>query len=142
MEITMDFWPKLNDDQTASLMVYTGTDEVVNVPHIVAGYVTTAVCRWAFAYNYCNPPVYRENMIREITLEEGYESLYHGAFYTCSKLEKLSLPSTLKTIYGDPFETCDSLKKIVFPNGNEYLAFDGEKLTSKDGKTVYFTVKR
>lgn len=138
----MDFWPILYDDQTASLMAYTGTDDVVNVPHIVAGYVTTAVGRWAFAYNYGSPAVYKENTIREINIEEGYDTLYHGAFYTCSKLEKLSLPSTLKTIYGDPFETCDSLNEIVFPNGNEHFAFDGEKLTSKDGKTVYFTLKR
>ena len=140
----MDFWPRLYDDQTASLMKYTGNEKKITVPHIIAGYVTTAISRWAFTYMPFMPSeraFYREPFIEEITVEEGYETLYHGAFYNCTELRKLSLPSTMKTFSGDPFETCDKLTEITFPNGNDCFRFKDGKLTSADGKTVYFTVK-
>lgn len=126
-----------NDDGTGTLFNYTLEEQKAHIPSVVAGYDIVAVGRWAFCYRYD----YRERTpLEEIEFDEGYRTVYHGAFYGCPKLKKISFPSTIEEIYGNPFIGCDSLEEISFPNGNDKFSFADGKLTDKDGK-VYFERK-
>ncbi len=135
----LDYIFRFNNDRTGIMSRYTKSETKAHIPHIVAGYKMVDVARWAFCLP--NGPYYEKAPLEEIEFEEGYRRIFHGAFFGCDKLRRISFPSTLDTLYGDPFEGAPNIEEIVFPNGNEHFVFEDGKLMSADGTKVYFTRK-
>ena len=68
------------------------------------------------------------DLMKELIIPEGIESIGVGAFENCLLLKKISLPSSLKEINANAFRGCISLKEIVIPNNVKVIsnkAFDG-----------------
>lgn len=85
-----------------------------------APYVNTS---WG---NYCLIALY---------INEGVES-YNNNLSPASSLEYLYLPSTLKSINCSGLGNCIKLKNIVISDANEKYSSDGERIMTKDGKTL------
>ncbi|MFR1304245.1 leucine-rich repeat protein [Eubacterium callanderi] len=55
--------------------------------------------------------------LRSMTITEGTKSIGAGAFYNCSRLEKVILPKSLKYLEHSCFSNCSALKRIEIPAG-------------------------
>lgn len=55
--------------------------------------------------------------IRQVTVEEGVESVGAAAFFGCPKLETVSLPDSLKHVEGYAFGDCFALREVRFGKG-------------------------
>ena len=54
---------------------------------------------------------------------EGIETIGNGAFYRCSRLNKIVLPESVKTIEPDAFNKCRGLYEVVFSDGLKKIDF-------------------
>ena len=55
--------------------------------------------------------------IRQVTVEEGIESIDGAAFFGCPRLETVSLPDSLKHVEGYAFGDCFALREVRFGKG-------------------------
>ena len=78
--------------------------------------------------------MYGASNLKEVTINEGIDTISSYAFKHCKSLEKIHLPSTLKTIGNEAFYGCKELKEIELPEGLEIIGLlvfvDCKKLTS------------
>lgn len=59
--------------------------------------------------------------LKEVTIPEGVEQIYHWAFRGCN-LSTLTLPSSLKSIWSYAFASNENLKSVEFAEGLEYIS--------------------
>ncbi len=53
--------------------------------------------------------------LEEVTIPEGIEQIYYGAFENCSKLSNVILPETLTKIWYMAFANCTSIEELLIP---------------------------
>lgn len=97
-----------NNDGSAFAIVtsYVGSDEVINVPETLDGYIVEEIGVNAFADN--------KNIV-EVILPATVRYIDRYAFKGCSSLEKISIPENVTYIGGYCFLECTSLENIVLP---------------------------
>ena len=108
----------------------------------VTGMPWYAICRYpmlvsiSFPRNCKSLPDINNTYLAAIYINEGVERIDYDLRPTAS-LEYLSLPSTLKSIECSGLGNCLKLRNIIIADSNEYYSSDGQRIMSKDGKTLY-----
>lgn len=82
-----------------------------------------------FAFSMCSE-------LTSVTLKEGIETIYAGAFAFNDNLKKIVIPASVRTIEGNPFSGCKKLTSVVVSKGNKnYCADESGNIYSKNKKT-------
>lgn len=116
----------LNEDGTATLDGYLGSEEEVVVPNAIeisAKQVTvTKLGDAAFMKiddgktKWRSRETYTQNAtLKKVTISEGITSIGNMSFYLCSALTDVVLPESLTSIGDFAFFGCSALKTITFP---------------------------
>ncbi len=95
-----------NETMTASVMGYTGNEDVITIPKLIGDYTVTSIGRNAFKEMYD---------VSKILIPETVTSIEASAFELCVSLEEIILPSSLQKLGNTAFASCRSLKKITIP---------------------------
>ncbi len=85
---------------------YTGSDEVVEIPDVIAGVKVTDIGYMSFAKN---------EYVKKIVIPDGVEYIGEGAFYKCTNLERIDLPDGITSIEDGTF-CMSGIKSITLPN--------------------------
>lgn len=58
-----------------------------------------------------------DGSLKEITADDlaGITTIFNCAFYSCTRLERVTIPDNIKEIRDNAFDWCTSLKKIYLP---------------------------
>jgi hypothetical protein len=109
-----DFKVGLTNDYAGAIIIkYIGAVSAVNIPATIQGFPVREIGAEAFKGNNAIISV----VIPEgVTVIQGSENPYVGAFKGCEKLAQVTLPSTLKSIGAVAFMFCP-VKSIVIPEG-------------------------
>lgn len=99
------------DGRSVSILEYDGPDVVIHIPAKIAGRPVTAIEGLGKG----------RAKVQEVVLEDGVETIGHGAFEGAEQLQRVVLPDTLKNIEDLAFYGCRSLKKIDLPPGLEAI---------------------
>lgn len=92
------------------------------VPSRINGCPVTTIAAYAFRDSPELKSVELPNSIVEIKHSESdYAHAIYGAFWNCSKLERVTLPKGLKNIEPGTFSGCSSLNQIILPFGLETI---------------------
>lgn len=97
---------------TLTIVLYNGTETVVNVPDGV-----THIAKNAFNYFERNDNNYSCMYITHISLPDTVVYIGESAFGYCSNLETISLSTNLKSIGMNAFNACRKLTNINIPRG-------------------------
>ena len=97
----------LEEDNTLSVLRYTGTSAKIVIPETVQGYPVTQIGKCAFEEN---------EVMTEVVLPETIVVVDYKAFSRCKNLETINFPKSLKRIEEYAFTTCHSLKAIDLSN--------------------------
>ncbi|MBR0529465.1 MAG: leucine-rich repeat domain-containing protein [Ruminococcus sp.] len=87
---------------------YTGLDEVVEIPDVIAGVKVTDIGYMSFAKN---------EYVKKIVIPDGVEYIGEGAFYKCTNLERIDLPDSVTFIDQGAFCETGNLNTIKLPDG-------------------------
>lgn len=104
-----DFTWKENDDGTAAISKYYGTEAHVTVPSEIDGRQVTAIGTTVIEGAFSNCPG-----VVTVTVPEGVQSLNRHTFLNCMRLETVTLPKSLTVVYGSAFANCPALIDIWF----------------------------
>lgn len=83
-----------------------------------------------FQTNTANPIYYAEKLllhgelIKDLVIPEGVETVNSNAFYNCRALESVKFPTTIKSIETGGFASCDNLKRYEFERLSNYLGIE------------------
>ncbi len=117
-----DFVFIINDDGTAVIVGYYGSDEVLNIPTELTATLVgveyppkTQKCVVTGLGN--GEPVFGINntTLKEIILPDTIKSIGESAFYGCSKLDKINFGKSVTSIGFQAFYGCTSLTSITIP---------------------------
>lgn len=95
------------DSNVLYLTKYTGTDDEVEVPHIVDGYIVTSI--GSSVFKSCSS-------LKTIILPDTIETVGESAFWGCTSLSSVFLPNGLAEIGASVFYGCRSLETLVLPD--------------------------
>ncbi len=101
---------EINDDETVSILYYTGEGLSVTVPAYIDSKPVISIEARAF-YG---------TRIQTAVVSEGIRNIGNEAFFYCTELTNASLPSTLETTGTGVFRACTKLKN-VWMHGNASL---------------------
>lgn len=141
-----DYLYALQDDGTAEITGYTGSDTQLAVPAEVDGYAVTAIDRKAFEYmdtvvsvelpesvSVIEEMAFQHcSALSEINIPEGVTEIGYGAFQYCRALASIELPEGLRVIESFTFLGCISLSDIKLPDSVARIdayAFEGCPIT-------------
>ena len=117
-----------NDDGTAILSAYKGTETDIEIPETITvdgeNYTVTGIADKTF---------YVKSTITKIVLPETVNSIGSYAFYGCNKLASINIPDAVTTIGASAFANCAQLTQISIPAGISKIptsAFSGCGLIS------------
>ena len=133
--------------RTNSIVMYSGTNEVLTIPHKIGDIEIKGVNQFAISDN---------NYLKEIYFEEGVTRLGEGVIYNCQNLKKVALPSTIIDAYGASFDYhdwinesgmieqatfaiarhCLNFEQYTLPANNPYYKVKNGSLYTKDGKIL------
>lgn len=102
----------LNDDGTATITGYTGSETMLTVPKELDGHRVTAIGERAF---------FRCEFLTSVMLPDGLSSIGEGAFLRCSSLTKIVIPDSLTSIGAYAFSDCTSLTDISIPDSLSFI---------------------
>ncbi len=102
----------LNEDGTAGIARYTGSDTQLTIPDSLDGHPVTSVGAEAFMNN---------GLLQGVTVPEGVAAIGMKAFYNCSGLSDVVLPGSLRTIGVLAFSYCGSLQAVTVPEGTQSI---------------------
>lgn len=132
----------INDDNmTATLRVYNGSDAEVTIPDNIDGYTVTSVGSNTFG---------SKTALTKITIPDSVTEIGKDAFFGCSSLTDVIFGVGLTEIAEETFYNCASLRSITIPDGVKIIgdnAFRGcsslEEVTlpgsvTKIGKVAFF----
>ena len=115
------FLYELNDDGTATITEYLGSDDEIIFPSEIDGYKVTAIGKQIFAT--WDSEYYKDNnsyhKIKSVIIENGITTIKESAFYNCRDLSYVSLPNTLTEIEPAAFWGCVSLTDITVPKNTD-----------------------
>ena len=78
-----------------------------------------------YAYtHYSSAPFAKNNVIREVIIENGITHIGGYFFYECTNLEKVTIPNSVTQIGWSAFEYCRNIKNIVIPDSVTYLGIN------------------
>ena len=98
MAMENEFTYVVNDDGTASIKSYTGTDTEVIIPSSIDGYKVTGI--WGSTGGRNSNGLKKNKNLKSVTIPEGVVSIGNGAFFEDDNLETINIPSTV-TFVGD-----------------------------------------
>ena len=90
-----------------TIIKYTGTNSVVNIPDTINGQPVTSIGNMAFQN--CAS-------LSQITIGTNVTSIGSSAFYFCRNLISVTIPNNVTSIGFGAFEDCHSLASIAIPN--------------------------
>lgn len=146
-----DYQYTLNEDGTAALTKYLGSQKDLILPDSLDGHPLTGIGNNAF---YQSPALCSVMLpagvkaigasafalcpeLETVLLPEGLERIGYSAFFQCPFLKEVSLPATLLEIQRQAFSNCEGLTEIsVDPRNETWKAIDGV-LFSKDGSQLH-----
>ena len=146
-----DYQYTLNEDGTAVLTKYLGSQTDLTLPDSLDGHPLTGIGNNAF---YQSPALCSVMLpagvkaigasafalcpeLETVPLPEGLERIGYSAFFQCPFLKEVSLPATLLEIQSQAFSNCEGLTEIsVDPRNETWKAIDGV-LFSKDGSQLH-----
>lgn len=91
------------DEETGTIIKYTGTDSQIVVPAQIDGVDVTTIGRAAFS---------SQEDLRNVTISEGISTIEQEAFFNCPNLNKVKVPDSVTTIGELAFAMCVSLEEI------------------------------
>lgn len=107
-----DYVYSLNEDGSAVIVRYEGTESDLQIPAELDGHPVAAIGMTAFKYN--------ESLV-SVTIPEGVLEIGESAFAFCANLVSVSLPNGLQSIRKEAFMYCDSLSGFTIPETVTYL---------------------
>ena len=100
---------QLNNDQTASLVGYTGSLENLVIPEKISyeGYTfnVTSIGNKAF---------YNCTSLTDVTIPNSVTSIGTEAFFGCTSLTSVTIPDSVTSISQRAFDCCDNLKSVNY----------------------------
>lgn len=102
----------LEDGQTAVIVGYTGSAEVLEIPAELDGYRVITIGQSAFQN--CES-------LTSVTVPEGVTAIEDQAFQGCTNAAEIILPGSLKTIGAKSFFYCAVLPSITIPDAVETI---------------------
>ncbi|MBR2853700.1 MAG: leucine-rich repeat domain-containing protein, partial [Clostridia bacterium] len=103
---------EIQEDNTAKIIEYRGTDTELIIPAELDGFPVTAIGDGVFQL---------KQKITSVVIPEGVVSIGSKAFSSCDGITKIKLPKTLKSIGNRAFSNCKGLRELVLPEGLEVL---------------------
>ncbi len=101
-----DYEYALNEDGTAVITKYNGSEAVLTVPDTLDGHAVTAIGREAFR---------DKSELISVTIPEGVRVIGERAFRNCKQLTEIRMPASLETLEGWAFRSCKGLRTIAIP---------------------------
>ena len=118
------------DEKTAEITGYAGTDAQLEIPSEIDGYKVVRIGAYAFIEN---------GTIESVSLPETIEEIGEGAFGMCGKLVSIALPSSVTVIEPLAFAGCAALTKIEVSRRNPaYTARDGVLFTKSGTRLIAY----
>ncbi|MDY3845691.1 MAG: leucine-rich repeat domain-containing protein [Eubacteriales bacterium] len=131
-DITKELKFELLDDDTYSVVGYTGDETDILIPAEYDGKAVTEIGGEAFRQSKLTKVTipssvksigynafYRSESLQTVVLGEGLEIINMSAFYGCTNLKTINIPESVKQICRDAFQACSSLESITIPVGIE-----------------------
>lgn len=90
-----------------------------------------------FQTNTANPIYYagklllNGELIKDLVIPEGVETINANAFYNCQSLESVKFPTTIKRVDTGAFASCDNLKRYEFESLSNYLGIEYASVEDK-----------
>ncbi len=114
-----------DDDGTACLVSYIGTDKDVTVPvrvgeHPVVYIGYNALCADPYS-NIEKVLCRRREQIRSVFIPEGVRDICASAFKGCHSLKEIVLPQSVRCIADSAFCNCSQLRRAVLPDSLEEM---------------------
>ena len=98
---------KVDKKNNAKITAYTGDEEVVVIPAMIAGHPIVSIEKGSFKGN---------ESIREVFIHDHITAVNGDAFKDCSRLEKVHLSEAVSRLTGSAFSGCTSLTEINIPD--------------------------
>lgn len=100
-----DFIYQFNSN-TLTLISYSGTGNVIDIPTVVQGYPVTAIGKNAF---------YGNSSIASVSIPSSVSTIGAGAFQGCASLTNVELSEGVTTISDSAFYNCRMLRAVTLP---------------------------
>lgn len=121
-----DYTYSVNQDGTATITEYTGSEASVTIPSALDGNKITAIGNYAFSSN---------KELTRVIIPDCVINIGKGAFDSCNNLSVVSIGSGLKTIGQSVFDWCYYITEFTVSSANKYFSSCNGVLYNKD-KTV------
>ena len=115
-----DFTYYLDNDGTASIAGWDGTDTDVEIPSELDGYLVTSVGDEAFSF--CG--------IKSVKLPDSIKAVGEKAFADCVLLKSVEIPESVTTIKEYAFWDCCDLESITLPNSISIIEANTFRMTN------------
>ncbi len=113
-----DYLYSVNDDDSATVIGYTGTEKDLTVPEKIDGHKVTRIGSKAFAGN---------TDIESVNIPEGVISIGEMAFYGCSSLKSLTVPKSVESIENESigYEYSEESERNEIVDGIKLYGYKG-----------------
>ena len=108
VDTSADYEYEVNEDGTATVTKYIGSDIDITVPAELDGHAVTSIGAWAF--DYCKN-------VSSITIPEGVSTIGEWAFSSCKSLSEITIPESVTSIGDSAFNYCTALEQVSLPTG-------------------------
>ena len=98
---------KVDRKNTAKILAYTGDEEVVVIPAMIAGHPITSIEKGCFKGN---------EYVREIYIHDSIGAINGDAFKDCVNLEKVHISNAVSKFTATAFAGCTSLAEVNIPD--------------------------
>ena len=111
----------INNDETATIMKYSGTDIDIVIPEAMLDHIVTNIAPYAFVSINENNVISDNTTIKSITVPDTVKYIGAYAFSNLKALETIHLSNSLKVIETGLFKDSTGLKTVTIPEGVETI---------------------